>query len=128
MAVIGQFGKLADTVTPLKGDPFNEFWHEDVLPPSNPVTVFTFTVDGTKRLLVNGLYLTGAINCTVEMFRDSLLIWRGGTPVNGADLNAAFPDGAEFEFLAGQELSLKVQHLGRSNVAFAGNVFGFRRV
>lgn len=130
MPIIGTFGKLSGTVTPIKGDPYNELWVAPAVIPNVTTLVFTHTVPGSpslKKLYIQGISLASRINCTIELLRNSVLVWEGGTGFLNTDLPpTSFGDG-EIVGDPADVFEVRILHKYVSPLRFAGSVFGYTR-
>jgi hypothetical protein len=127
VAAEGVFGLLADSVFVSLGEPFNEFFEELAVVSGVMTPIFEYEVPGPATLYVQGISLSSRINCTVEVLKNSVIAWEGGTDVLHSDLPPTSFSGGALVGVPGDVFEVRVRHVHASPLRFAGNIFGYTR-
>lgn len=127
MAAIGAFGKLKDTVVPLKGTPFNLRWLAAAVPANVLTPVFSQLNAGLTTMWVSKIYASAPVRLDLELHVDLAVLWSGGTTV--VNLHPPpwdFTD-AEIPVAPGQLLRFYARHSYAGLIDITGNLGGFLR-
>jgi hypothetical protein len=127
MAIVGQFERLATSVQPIKGPPFNLHWSALGIPSNLLSIAFSYTNAGALPMWISKIYASSVVSCDIELRINSTVQWNGGTTVINLHPEPWDFTDAEFLLPVGGILQVFIKHKYGFPRDFAGNIGGFSR-
>lgn len=126
MATIGIFGRLKDTVVPVRGPVFHAKWEKLDLGSGALTKVYEVTVPAGLIYCFTRIHFEGQDAGYLELRVGSDVPFRGRSSVFEVDKQWPFAEG-EITADAGQAVEIWVQQFSGSTLEFTGDISGFTR-
>jgi hypothetical protein len=124
MAVVGRFGKLADSIKLERDEPFNEHFHEIEVPQGTHLVYELENPAGPTSMYLTGLWVTFPDKCFIILKRDGTEVWAGRIGATRPNEDPKFPEGP-IKLPGGQKFELFIENYRDRTYHASGNLFGY---